>query len=159
MANLKLTKDFKEFLSLLNSARIEYLLIGGYAVALYGHVRHTKDIDIWVKPDPATTTALIDVLVAFGFSRASLEREPLFNEKQTVLRMGNPPDRIEILSKISGCDFAASYPRREVAQIDDVQIPVISLDDLLANKLASGRAKDLADVEVLSKAKRPMDKG
>ena len=153
MAKIKLTRDFKEFLALLNSVRIEYLLIGGYAVALYGHVRHTKDIDIWILPSEQTMTGLIEALVQFGFSRASLESQPLFTDKQTVLRMGNPPDRIEILSKISGTEFVDAYPRRSIISMDGLELPVIALQDLLANKLASGRPKDLIDYDVLIKNK------
>ena len=91
MVTIKLTRDFKEFLGLLNSAKIEYLLIGGYAVGLYGHVRPTKDMDVWVSVDDANLERLADALVQFGFSRSSLP-QPLFTEQKTVLRMGMPPN-------------------------------------------------------------------
>src|SRR5439155_14130868 len=101
MAMIKLTQDFKEFLQLLNSEKIEYLLIGGYAVGLYGHVRPTKDIDLWVSVAPENLDRLVEVLVKFGFSRQGI-RKPLFTADQTVLRMGVPPNRLEVLSEIAG---------------------------------------------------------
>lgn len=86
MATLRLTPDFREFLQLLNDRRIDYLLIGGYAVALYGYVRPTKDLDLWLAADPTSQDRLADALIEFGFPRASLPR-PLFSDQKTVLRM------------------------------------------------------------------------
>jgi hypothetical protein len=148
-----LTSDFKEFLSLLNSEKIDYLLIGGYAVGLYGHVRPTKDIDLWVSVAPENLDRLVEVLVKFGFARQSI-RKPLFSGEQTVLRMGVPPNRLEVLSEIAGLNFADCHARRVMMEIEGLQVPVISLDDLRANKLATGRARDAADVEALDK-RRP----
>src|SRR2546430_11873150 len=104
MATIKLTQDFKEFLQLLNSEKIEYLLIGGYAVGLYGYVRGTKDMDVWVATDPQNLDRLIHALVRFGFSRTSLNRE-IFTGPQTVFRMGMPPNRLEILTRIFGVEL------------------------------------------------------
>src|SRR3954466_13375155 len=101
MVTVRLTSDFKEFLSLLNSERIEHLLIGGYAVGLYGHVRPTKDIDIWVAFNPEAQQRLSDALVKFGFARSAVT-QPLFTEQRTVLRMGVPPNQLEILCNIAG---------------------------------------------------------
>jgi len=98
MATIRLTQDFKEFLALLNSEKIEYLLIGGYAVWLYGYIRPTKDIYIWIAFDPLNEARLVEVLVKFGSSREAL-RPPLFAGDKTVLRMGMPPNRIELLSR------------------------------------------------------------
>src|SRR5215210_4907815 len=101
MATVKLTSDFKEFLNLLNSEKIEYLLIGGYAVWLYGHIRPTKDMDVWVSIAPENLDRLIEALVKFGFSRAALSPK-LFQGEKSVFRMGIPPNRLEILTNISG---------------------------------------------------------
>lgn len=153
MATIKLTPDFKEFLQLLNSEKIEYLLIGGYAVWLYGYVRRTKDIDIWVAVDPANETRLIEVLVKFGFSRESLRR-PLFAGEKTVLRMGVPPNRLELLSRIAGVEFADCYARRRTMDIEGIPVSVIDYEDLLRNKRAAGRASDQADVETLERRRQ-----
>lgn len=153
MATLKLTQDFREFLQLLNSEKSEYLLIGGYAVCLYGFPRPTKDIDIWVAVDPVNEAKLIAALVKFGFSPESV-RPPLFSGDQTVLRVGLPPNRLELLSKIAGVTFDECYARRVVVEIEGLQVPVISYDDLLRNKRAAGRETDLADVGRLQQRRR-----
>jgi len=150
MATIKLTRDFKEFLHLLNSEKIEYLLIGGYAVGLYGWVRPTKDIDIWVAVDPANEKRLVEALVKFGFPRGGLQL-PLFPEGKSVLRTGMPPNRLEILSKIAGVEFADCYGRRRVMDIDGLQVNVIDYEDLVKNKRSTGRTSDQADVERLEK--------
>ncbi len=150
---IKLTQDFKEFLNLLNSEKIEYLLIGGYAVALYGHVRPTKDMDVWVSIAPANLDRLITALIKFGFARDQMKKER-FTGPQTVFRMGFPPNRIEIITVISGVDFDQCYPRKTMLEIDGVTVPVISYDDLARNKSASNRLTDRADVEQLAKARQ-----
>jgi hypothetical protein len=150
MATIKLTQDFREFLQLLDSEKIEYLLIGGYAVALYGYERPTKDIDVWVACDPASQERIAAVLVKFGFA-ASAIRQPLFTSEKSVLRIGFPPNRFELLSTIAAVDFADCYARRRVMEIDGLMVPVIDYDDLIRNKSATGRASDRVDVERLQK--------
>ena len=150
MATLRLTQDFREFLSLLNSSGVEYLLIGGYAVGLHGYVRPTKDMDVWVAVDATNVERIRLALQTFGFSPGSLPA-PLFDPPRTMLRMGLPPNRLEILSEIAGVEFADCYPRRTVMDLDGVAVPVIDLVDLKTNKTATGRARDRADVEQLSK--------
>jgi Nucleotidyl transferase AbiEii toxin, Type IV TA system len=154
----KLDPDFKEFIALLNSEGVRYLLLGGYAVNLYGHHRATGDIDFWIAIDAQNAQRVSKALQRFGFSPGSVKPEA-FMEPNKVHMFGRSPTRVDLLSGPSGVEFDQCYARRISFNIDGVLVPVISLDDLLANKLASGRAKDLADVEVLSKAKRPMDKG
>jgi hypothetical protein len=143
-----LTKDFKEFLQLLNSEQIEYLLIGGYAVGLYGYVRLTKDMDVWVAVHPLNVERLRIVLIKFAFTPDSLP-VPLFDPVKTTLRMGVPPDQLEILSKISGVGFDECYKRRRLITHDGVEISVISLEDLKRNRLSTGRLADQADVQKL----------
>jgi hypothetical protein len=149
MAIPALARDFKELLKLLNSNHVEYLLIGGYAVGIYGHVRATNDLDIWVNIS-AQNAARIDVtLRQFGFAECSTP--DLFLAPGNVVRMGVPPIRIEILTSISGVEFEICYAEKETVQIEEILIPVISLARLRQNKAASGRLKDLADLECLSK--------
>jgi hypothetical protein len=137
---------------LLNSEKIEYLLIGGYAVAMHGYVRPTKDMDIWVSTHPANIDRLIHALVKFGVPADKVKKE-WFAGPQTVFRMGFPPNRLEILTAISGVDFAECYRHRLTLEIDGVSVSVIGYDDLKQNKTASTRLSDRADVERLEKAR------
>jgi hypothetical protein len=148
MATTRLAPDFKEFLLLLRSAKIEYLLVGGYAVGHYGFPRATADLDIWIANHDENASRLVEVLRQFGFDVPALDKS-LFQEPGHVVRMGVPPVRLEILSSIDGVDFQECYPRRQVAEIDGVEVNVISLADLKTNKRASGRHQDLNDLEKL----------
>lgn len=148
MATIQLPNDFKEFLSLLNSNEVKYLLIGGYAVSFYGYVRATADMDVWVERSSENAVRVVQSLKEFGFTSEGSSPE-FFTQKRKVARMGIPPMRIEVLTSISGVDFAECYPRRCSVVIDGVNVDVISVNDLLVNKRASNRTKDLADVEEL----------
>lgn len=141
-----LPQDFREFLQLLNSHKVRYLLVGGYAVGYYGYPRATADMDIWVATDAENVEKIIAVLDEFGFT--GIEPELFLKEKQ-VLRMGVPPLMIELLTGISGAEFEDCYPARTVANLGGVEINLISLEDLKTNKAASGRYKDLNDLEHL----------
>jgi predicted nucleotidyltransferase len=146
MATILLPPDFKEFLRLLNSRNVEYLLIGGYAVNYYGYPRATADLDIWIAIDPLNAEKMAGALSEFGFTKAT---SSLLQEPGKIIRMGVPPIRIEVLTSISGVDFPSCFRNRLVADIDGVPANLISLADLKANKKAAGRLKDLADLEQL----------
>lgn len=146
---ITLPKDFKEFLRLLKDHRVEYLLIGGYAVALHGFPRYTGDLDVWIGATPENARRLVGALKAFGFPAEGLTAESL-TERHRILRMGHQPLRIEIHNEISGVEFGECYPRRSTLVIDEVEVDLISKDDLKQNKKASGRLRDLADIENLS---------
>jgi len=148
MATIHLPPDFKEFLKLLNSYQTEYLLIGGYAVAYYGYPRATADMDIWIAMHPQNAEKLVAALKAFGFDVPALSPE-LFLQDNRVTRMGVPPMRIEILTTISGVSFGECYAERVRESFDDVAVNIIGIEHLKANKRASGRAKDLNDLENL----------
>jgi hypothetical protein len=145
----ELPRDFKEFLSLLRSHGVEYLLIGGYAVIYHGFPRATGDMDIWIAMDPENAQRMVDTVREFGFDTPDLS-PALFLQDDSMVRMGNVPLRIEILTRISGVGFDECYHNRIVDEMDGVEVSVISLRDLLANKRASGRHKDLMDIEELS---------
>ena len=149
MATIRLPADFRDFLKLLNSHRVEYLLIGGYAVCYHGYYRNTADIDIWVAVSGENAAKLVAVIREFGFETPQLD-EALFLNKGRMVRMGIEPTRIELLTEISGCDFAACYRNRIETQIDGVPVNIIGRTDLIANKLKTGRLKDLLDVQKLS---------
>jgi predicted nucleotidyltransferase len=132
---------------------VDALLIGGFAVGLYGYVRATEDLDIWVRPSSENARKLVEAIKEFGFDAPNLT-ESLFDHESSIVRMGVKPYLIEILTSVSGVDFQTAWDRRVATEIDGVAIDLIALDDLLANKAAAGRRKDLADIEALQKAKR-----
>ncbi len=143
-----LPKDFKELLQLLNSKKIEYLVVGGYAVAIYGYPRATGDMDIWIAISPDNAEKTVEALKEFGFNVPELKKE-IFLEKEKNIRMGNPPLRVEILTSIDGVEFFECYKNKKIINIDDIKINFISRNDLKKNKKASGRYKDLDDLEHL----------
>lgn len=145
---LELPDDFKEFLALLNEHGVEYLLIGGYAVGYHGYPRATNDLDIWIAVHSQNAERLVATLQAFGFPASDLSAN-IFLHAEDIIRMGVPPMRIEIIPSISGVDFETCYAERIVDTIDEIQIPIIGLEHLKANKKASGRFKDLDDLEHL----------
>jgi len=148
MVTTHLPIDFKEFLRLLNESRVEYLLIGGYAVGYYGYPRATTDIDVWIARDPANAVKVAQALYQFGFTPAAVSAENLTKENQ-LFRFGIPPLRIEIHTSISGVEFATCFGRRVDGVVDGMPTPLIGFEDLKTNKRASGRLKDLVDLENL----------
>jgi hypothetical protein len=145
---LELPPDFKEFLKLLNAQQVEYLLIGGYAVGYYGYPRATADMDIWIAVHPQNAKRVVSALREFGFDVPGLSLD-LFLKEGQIIRMGEPPLRIEIATTISGVEFDECFAERRVEVFDDIQINFISLKHLKVNKKASGRHKDLNDLENL----------
>ena len=143
---IQLPPDFKEFLRLLNSSQIDYLVIGGYAVNYYGYSRATADLDIWIAIEPSNAARLAAVVNEFGFAQADAG---LFLTPGSVIRMGTPPIRLEIRTTISGATFGDCFPRRITAEIDGVEINFIAVEDLRQNKKAAGRLKDQLDLQNL----------
>jgi predicted nucleotidyltransferase len=146
--DLKLPPDFKDFLRLLRTHGVDYLLIGGYAVGYHGYPRTTNDLDIWIaiRQDNAEKTAA--ALREFGFDTPQVTAQ-LFLEEGRIVRMGEPPMRIEIATTISGVTFDECFARKVVDELDGVEVDLIHLRDLKVNKQASGRFKDLDDLEHL----------
>ena len=145
---LELPGDFKEFLKLLNEKNVRYLLIGGYAVGYHGYPRATNDMDIWIAIDPENARRVIEALREFGFDLPELIPD-LFLQANKIVRMGNPPMRLEITTSISGVEFEGCYSSRVVDVLDGVKVSIIDLEHLKLNKRAAGRLKDLADLEAL----------
>jgi hypothetical protein len=148
-----LNSDFKEFAELLNANAVEYLVVGGYALAAHGHPRYTGDIDFWVSPAPANIERLLTVLQAFGFGSLGLAASDF--DADTVIQLRQPPRRIDLLTSIDGVDFANCWARRETVALGGLVLQLIGLDDFKANKRAAGRLKDLADLEALGRRDRP----
>src|SRR6185295_1925588 len=124
MATIRLPPDFKEFLRLLTSNRVEYLVIGGYAVNYYGFARATADLDIWIAITPENADAAARAVREFGFAQAEAAT---FLEPGKIIRMGLPPVRLEVLTTIAGVDFAECYARRQEAELDGVNVNLIRL--------------------------------
>jgi hypothetical protein len=149
MATIRLPADFRDFLRLLSSHRVEYLLVGGYAVCYHGHYRNTGDMDFWIAVHPENASRMVQLIREFGFDVPELS-EAIFLQKGRIIRMGLEPVRIEVLTEISGCEFADCYARRVQGVLDGIPASIISLPDLVRNKLKSGRLKDLDDARKLS---------
>ena len=148
MENTQLPQDFKDFLKLLNENEVRYLLIGGYAVGYYGYPRATHDMDIWIAVDPLNAERMVEVMLAFGFAEGAVAKEVFLNSDR-VVRLGVPPLRLEVMMDISGVSFESCDSRGLLDDIDGVEVKIIHLEDLIANKKASGRFKDLDDVSNL----------
>lgn len=143
-------RDFSEFLASLNAARVKYLVVGAYALAAHGAPRNTLDLDVFVEPTPANGTRIIKALDSFGFG--SLAVSPVdFAQPDRILQLGRQPLRIDILTSISGVGWRTAWRGRLRGHYGDVPVSFIGRVELVANKRASGRAKDLGDVEALKR--------
>jgi hypothetical protein len=140
---MALNQDFKEFIQSLNDNDVRYLVVGGYAVAQHGHPRYTKDIDIWVEMSAENATQVIKALAQFGFASLGL------TESDQIIQLGYPPSRIDILTTLSGVEFSECYSSHVVAELEEVSVNFIDLENLKKNKKATGRYQDLADLENL----------
>jgi hypothetical protein len=143
-----LNPDFKEFIQLLNANQVKYLIIGGYAVAIHGHPRYTKDIDIWVEMSPENADKIITALDQFGFGNLGLSSQD-FQAPDQIIQLGYPPNRIDLITTPDGIDFETCYSSKTEIIVDDITVQFIDLDNLKKNKKASGRLQDLADLENL----------
>jgi predicted nucleotidyltransferase len=144
-----LNPDFKEFIQSLNDNDVGYLVVGGYAVALHGHPRYTKDIDIWIEPDPENAVRMVRAIIQFGFESLGLETDD-FLEEDVIIQLGYPPNRIDLMTSLSGVNFKSCYEERISVEIDGVMVNFIDLANLRKNKSATARAQDLADLEYLA---------
>jgi hypothetical protein len=143
------SKDFKEFIQLLNKNQVEYLIVGGYAVGFHGYPRYTGDIDIWLNPIKTNVSKMASVLEEFGFSPQHFSIDD-FQIKDNIVRIGFPPNRIDLMVSIDGVDFDECYPNRVIEDLGGAKVNFISVNDLIKNKKACNRTKDQIDVENLS---------
>lgn len=145
---MTLNQDFKEFIQSLNDNGVRYLVVGGYAVALHGYPRYTKDMDLWIWLNQENAEYMVKALEQFGFG--SLELQPAdFLVPEQIVQLGYPPNRIDLISSLEGVDFDECYEARVDVAVEEVVVPFIALDDLKKNKRATGRLQDLADLEQL----------
>ena len=146
---MKLPKDSREFIALLNEAKVKYLVIGGYAVAWHGHPRFTGDVDFFVERSEENAEAILQALGKFGMGSLELN-ETDFMEPDVNIQLGRPPQRIDILTYADGVDFTEAWASKIVGDWDGLSVNLISLPHLLDNKRATGRSQGLADIEKLS---------
>ncbi len=145
---MNLDPDFLDFISSCIDREVQFMIVGGYAVAAHGHPRYTKDLDVWVLTDELNAERLLRALTDFGFGSLGLTTED-FLADDVVVQFGYEPVRIDVLTSASGVDFADCYKRRVEVEIGDLRVPFISLADLRRNKASTGRLRDLADLEDL----------
>jgi hypothetical protein len=143
-----MNRDFSELLLACNAHHVEYLLVGAHALAVYGHVRATKEVDVWVRPDSENAQRVLRALSDFGAPLGDLNQDDL-SKAGTIFQIGVPPIRIDIITAIDGVEFANAWPDRLETSFGGVPVFVISRHHLITNKKTSARLQDLADVEQL----------
>lgn len=144
----ELGRDLKELLRLLKETGVEFMVVGGYAVSFHGYPRFTKDLDVWLRLSEENSERVVRALHKFGFDFPFIVPEK-FRDPLRVCRIGIPPNQIDFLAELAACDFDECSPRSASFMIDDIAIPFISKEDLITNKLAAGRPRDIADAHEL----------
>ena len=146
---MELDKDFNEFVELFLEHNVRFLIVGGYALAAHGLPRATGDLDAWVWVNPENAQNIMRALNAFGFQNLSLT-ESDFSKEDSIIQLGYPPFRIDILTSIDGVAFDQAWEKRIVVELNGMNVPFIGREDLIANKKAAGRPQDIADVSRLT---------
>src|SRR5215216_571171 len=144
--------DFKELLLAFNAHNVEYLIVGAHALAAHGHVRATRDMGVWVRPEPSNAQKVLRALSEFGAPLSDLTADDL-SRKETIFQIGLPPLRIDVITDIDGVEFAEAWPDRVETSFGGVPAFVISRQHLITNKKTSARLQDLADVQQLEATK------
>ena len=143
-----LSQDFKEFVTLLIKNKVEYLIVGGYAVGIHGHPRYTGDLDIWLNTTKENAQLILKSVNEFGFSSFKLSEDD-FTKSGNVIQLGYPPLRIDLLTEIDGVTFDNCFKNKMVVTIEDLKVNFIGYHDLLKNKKETGRPRDLDDIDNL----------
>jgi hypothetical protein len=146
---MELDKDFNEFVELFLEHNVRFLIVGGYALAAHGLPRATGDLDAWVWVNPENAQNIMRALNAFGFQNLSLT-ESDFSKEDSIIQLGYPPFRIDILTSIDGVAFDQAWEKKIVVELNGMNVPFIGRDDLITNKKAAGRPQDIADVSRLT---------
>ena len=151
---MKLNRDLREFIGLLNSHGVEYLVVGGHAVAFHGYPRYTGDIDFLLRRNNENAGKVVEALKSFRFPDPEQFREAL-SEPDKIVQLGRPPNRIDLLTTASGLEFEEAWAASVEGELDGLPVRFPDLSSLLRNKKAAGRPKDLADADELEKRSRP----
>jgi len=144
-----LSKDFKEFIESLIANRVEYLIVGGYAVAVHGYPRYTGDLDIWLNATAENAVRILKAINDLGFHFSNLSADD-FTKEGNVIQLGNPPLRIDLLTQVDGVGFIECFSNKKTVNVDNLNVNFISYNDLLKNKAASGRLIDQNDLKNLN---------
>ncbi len=151
---MTLAEDFEDFIQLLNKYKVEYMVVGGYALAFHGKPRHTGDLDIWINVSEQNARLLLKVVDEFGLKSLNFQKEDFLTEG-LISQIGYPPLRIDLLNTIDGVEFIEAHLNMQKIELENnFTVNYIGLDDLVKNKKASGRKQDLTDVKTLQKIKR-----
>jgi len=151
---MTLAEDFEDFVKLLNQHKVEYMVVGGYALAFHGKPRHTGDLDIWINISEDNAIRMLKVVTDFGLQSLGFQKEDFLTEG-LISQIGYPPLRIDVLNLIDGLTFNEAIPNMQKIELDnDLAINYIGLDELIKNKQVSGRRQDLADVKTLQKLQK-----
>ena len=150
---MNLEKDFLDFVGLLNSHKVDYMVVGGYALAFHGEPRTTGDMDIWIDCTQANAEKMVTVMNKFGMGSLGFKAAD-FSEPGIINQIGQPPLRIDILNEIDGVQFADAVKGKQLFKSGKLEIPFIGKDDFIRNKKATGRKKDLQDVKKIQPGKR-----
>lgn len=143
-----MNRDFRDLLAEFNACGVEFLVVGAHALAAHGHVRATKDLDVWIRPSAENAARVLAALRAFGAPLQDL-RERDLAEPGLIFQIGVAPVRIDIVTSISSVDFESAWTRRLCTRFADQPVGVLCKEDLIRNKRAAGRTQDLADIEWL----------
>ena len=146
-----MNQDFRDLIAAFNDQQVEFLIVGAHALAAHGHVRATKDLDVWVRPSVDNAHRVIKALTSFGAPLHDLSVDDLCTP-ELVFQIGVAPMRIDLLTSVSGLDFDAAWERREMVDLGGLSVPVLSLEDLATNKRATGRPQDLVDLRWIDEA-------
>ncbi len=151
---MSMLKDQRDLLCAFNAEGVEYLVIGGHAVGMHAEPRATKDLDVFIRNDAENSKRVFRALKKFGVPLQGISVSDFCGRSEDVFQIGLPPSRVDVIQSISGVDFSGAWERRTTFEVDtELEAPFLALDDLIANKIASGRLQDLADAEKLTKAK------
>jgi hypothetical protein len=145
---MALNKDWREFLELLNSRRVDYVIVGAQSLAFHGRPRYTGDLDVLIRPTPDNARRLLDLLTQFGFEQSEF-KETDFVEPAQMIQLGRAPNRIDLLTSLSGVTIDEAFGTRASAVIDGIPVFILGRDALIQNKRAVGRPQDLADLAML----------
>lgn len=148
LEKFELSKDFEDFIRLLNQHEVKYLIVGGYSVAFHGYPRYTKNIDLLIAVDPENAKRMVQVIQDFGFASLDLT-ESDFLEQEMIIQIGMEPNRVDIICWITGFQFNDYYEKREEFVNNDLVLPFVDKKGLACLKNLAGRTKDLADLEEL----------
>ncbi|MFN3998222.1 nucleotidyltransferase [Algoriphagus sp.] len=145
--------DFEDFIKLLNAHSVDYMVVGGYALAFHGKPRNTGDLDIWIEISETNAKKLLQVLDDFGFGNLNFKKED-FTKPGYISQIGYPPLRIDILNNIDGVEFKDAFPNSKILTTENLEIRFIGLKDFIQNKSASGRPQDLVDIQEIKKRRK-----